>query len=99
MTSLFCVFSTSFVYRFKEFSLWLENTGKNEGKIQERKCTKEANIIKLKNQLQQLRKIDKPKIHVAYVKTQLKKPLKIGVNRMYTYSVLKTFFSFNSLEK
>ena len=38
-----------------------------------------------------------PKIHVVYVKTQLQRLRKIGLNRMY--GVLKRFFSFNSLEK
>ena len=41
--------------------------------------------------------IDKPKIHVVYVKTQLQKLRKIGLNR--TYNVLKRFFQLQQLRK
>ena len=41
--------------------------------------------------------IDKPKIHVDYVKTQLQKFRKIGLNR--TYNVLKRFFQLQQLRK
>ena len=75
----------------------LENTyieRMRKRKRQERKCTKEANRISF-NSLEKY--IDKPKIHVVYVKTQLQELRKKGVNR--TYSVLKLFFQLQQLRK